>query len=65
MSTIDCYFNVLHSDEDRKKWFDGTEIQKIEDLVDTNGERIKDMKGKLPVLMMDLSSLAVDNGNYA
>ena len=65
LSTVDSYFNVLYSDEDRKKWFDGTEIQKIEDLVDTNGERIKDMKGKLPVLMMDLSTLTVENGNYA
>ena len=55
----------MHSDEDRKKWFDGTEIQKIEDLADTDGERINDMKGKLPVLMMDLSTLTVDDRKYA
>ena len=65
LSTVDCYFNILYSDEDRKKWFDGTKIEEIEDLADIHGVRPKDMRGKLPVLKMDLSRLYVGNQNYA
>ena len=65
ISTIDCYFNIIYSEEDRRRWFDGTEIADLEEMIDEDGNKLKDLRGKLPVLKMDLSELTVHNESFA
>ena len=57
LSTIDCYYNVLHSKEQLNKWFSGTKIEELD-------FPSKALKGKLPVLRMDLSKYDVETNNY-
>ena len=64
LSTIDCYFNVLYSEEDRQRWFEGTKVLEIEEWTFESGRKVIEKRGKLPVLKLDLSTMNVNTERY-